>query len=260
VRRGGTTGVNGSTVNGRCGPAVRIPLVVISPYAKQNYVDHTLIDQSSVVRFIEDNWLGGQRIGGGSFDAVAGDLATCSTSRRSRTRRRCISIRRRAPRERGAGDLTVPHDRSAGASRAGRPFQAPPRAAPDFDPQHDSSSRVPSPTRPAPPRRAPHPRAAPRGLRARRGRARLRRVRDRVSGPGAGRDRRGRRDWTGANPHPVVLQRPPCSRCPRSRSSGALFFDPSLSASGKQSCASCHSPDHAYGRRTRSTCSPAASR
>ncbi|WP_080709814.1 cytochrome-c peroxidase [Cupriavidus metallidurans] len=26
-----------------------------------------------------------------------------------------------------------------------------------------------------------------------------------------------------------------------------LFFDPALSASGKQSCASCHSPDHAYG-------------
>nr|WP_254898565.1 cytochrome c peroxidase [Paraburkholderia atlantica] len=25
------------------------------------------------------------------------------------------------------------------------------------------------------------------------------------------------------------------------------FFDPSLSASGRQSCASCHSPDHAYG-------------
>ncbi|WP_230414023.1 cytochrome-c peroxidase [Collimonas silvisoli] len=26
-----------------------------------------------------------------------------------------------------------------------------------------------------------------------------------------------------------------------------LFFDPSLSASGKMSCATCHSPDHAYG-------------
>ncbi|NIE59098.1 MULTISPECIES: alkaline phosphatase family protein [unclassified Burkholderia] len=71
---GGTTGVNGATVNGRCGPGVRIPLIVISPYAKQNYVDHTMLDQASVVRFIEDNWLGGQRIGGGSFDATAGDL------------------------------------------------------------------------------------------------------------------------------------------------------------------------------------------
>jgi phospholipase C len=27
-----------------------------------------------VVRFIEDNWLGGQRIGGGSFDASAGSI------------------------------------------------------------------------------------------------------------------------------------------------------------------------------------------
>ncbi|RQS76823.1 phospholipase [Burkholderia sp. Bp8963] len=67
-------GVNGQPVNGRCGPGVRIPLVVISPYAKQNYVDHTMVDQASVVRFIEDNWLGSQRIGGGSFDASAGDL------------------------------------------------------------------------------------------------------------------------------------------------------------------------------------------
>lgn len=53
-RRAGA-GVNGQPVNGRCGPGVRIPLVVISPYAKQNYVDHTMIAQASVVRFIEDN-------------------------------------------------------------------------------------------------------------------------------------------------------------------------------------------------------------
>ncbi len=32
-----------------------------------------MTDQSSIVRFIEDNWLGGQRITG-SFDAVAGPL------------------------------------------------------------------------------------------------------------------------------------------------------------------------------------------
>ncbi|EIP87031.1 phosphoesterase family protein [Burkholderia humptydooensis MSMB43] len=69
-----TTGVAGAPVNGRCGPGTRIPFVVVSPWAKQNYVSHTLIDQASVVRFIEDNWLGGQRIGGGSFDATAGDM------------------------------------------------------------------------------------------------------------------------------------------------------------------------------------------
>jgi phospholipase C len=38
-------------------------------------VDHTLITQASVLRFIEDNWLGGKRLGGGSFDATAGSIA-----------------------------------------------------------------------------------------------------------------------------------------------------------------------------------------
>jgi phospholipase C len=60
---------------GRCGYGTRIPLLVLSPYAKKNYVDHTLTDQSSVLKFIEDNWLGGQRIQtGGSFDTIAGAL------------------------------------------------------------------------------------------------------------------------------------------------------------------------------------------
>jgi len=30
-------------------------MMVISPYAKPNFVDHTLTDQSSIIRFIEDN-------------------------------------------------------------------------------------------------------------------------------------------------------------------------------------------------------------
>lgn len=59
---------------GRCGYGPRLPFLVVSPYAKPNFVDHTITDQSSVVRFIEDNWLNGQRIGQGSFDAVAGTL------------------------------------------------------------------------------------------------------------------------------------------------------------------------------------------
>jgi phospholipase C len=48
-------------------------LLLISPYAKRNYVDHTLTDQSSILRFIEDNWVAGQRIEG-SFDSRAGSL------------------------------------------------------------------------------------------------------------------------------------------------------------------------------------------
>jgi phospholipase C len=69
------TGVKGAGgVNGRCGPGPRQPFLVISPWARQNYVDHTLITQASVLRFIEDNWLGGERLGGGSFDAGAGTI------------------------------------------------------------------------------------------------------------------------------------------------------------------------------------------
>jgi phospholipase C len=67
-------GLNGTPVNGRCGPGTRIPFLVISPYAKQNYVSHDRISQASVVRFIEDNWLKGERLGGGSFDATAGSI------------------------------------------------------------------------------------------------------------------------------------------------------------------------------------------
>jgi phospholipase C len=60
---------------GRCGYGTRMPLLVISPFAKRNFVDHTLTDQSSVLRFIEDNWLSGERIQpGGSFDTIAGRL------------------------------------------------------------------------------------------------------------------------------------------------------------------------------------------
>jgi phospholipase C len=63
----------GLPVNGRCGPGVRTPLLVISPWAKANYVDHTFTIQTSITRFIEDNWNLG-RIGGGSFDAIANPI------------------------------------------------------------------------------------------------------------------------------------------------------------------------------------------
>lgn len=61
------------TAQDRAGYGPRLPLLVVSPYVKQNYVDHTLTDQSSILKFIEDNWNLG-RIGNGSFDAVAGSL------------------------------------------------------------------------------------------------------------------------------------------------------------------------------------------
>jgi phospholipase C len=57
----------------RCGYGPRLPLLAISPFAKRNAIDHTLTDQSSIVRFIEDNW-GLGRIGDQSFDAIAGSI------------------------------------------------------------------------------------------------------------------------------------------------------------------------------------------
>lgn len=55
-------------------------------------------------------------------------------------------------------------------------------------------------------------------------------------------------DITGANPRPVVLHVPPNQPLSAVALLGKqIFNDPSLSASGKQSCASCHSPDRAYG-------------
>ena len=66
----GTTYLYGE--QGRCGYGPRLPLLVISPYSKQNFVDHTLTDQSSILKFIEDNWQLGQIPG--SFANVAGSL------------------------------------------------------------------------------------------------------------------------------------------------------------------------------------------
>jgi phospholipase C len=58
----------------RCGYGSRQPLLLLSPYAKRNAVDHTPTTQASILRFVEDNWLESQRIGDASFDATAGSL------------------------------------------------------------------------------------------------------------------------------------------------------------------------------------------
>jgi phospholipase C len=57
----------------RCGYGPRQPLQVISPWSKENYVDHQVTDQTSALRFIEENWHLGQ-IGNQSFDAKSGSL------------------------------------------------------------------------------------------------------------------------------------------------------------------------------------------
>jgi cytochrome c peroxidase len=52
----------------------------------------------------------------------------------------------------------------------------------------------------------------------------------------------------GENPNPVHLIRPRVAPFSAMAKLGRdLFFDASLSSSGQMSCASCHSPDHAYG-------------
>jgi len=61
------------SANDRCGYSQRLPLVVISPYTRDNYVSSNLTDTASVVKFIEDNWLHGESIPG-SFDSSSGSL------------------------------------------------------------------------------------------------------------------------------------------------------------------------------------------
>ena len=70
-------GPNGvAHAQGRCGYGVRLPMMVISPWSKPNFVDHTQLDQTSIIRFVEDNWLNQQRIGSGSYDALANSIAS----------------------------------------------------------------------------------------------------------------------------------------------------------------------------------------
>jgi len=73
---GALPGINPATqhAQGRCGYGPRLPLLVISPWARRNFVDHAISDQSSILRFVEDNWLGAQRIGAGSFDTIANPI------------------------------------------------------------------------------------------------------------------------------------------------------------------------------------------
>jgi len=66
---------------GRCGYGPRIPLLVISPWAKVNFVDHSVTDQTSILRFIEDIWDLGW-IGDQSFDERAGSLMNMFDFRR----------------------------------------------------------------------------------------------------------------------------------------------------------------------------------
>jgi phospholipase C len=63
----------GQPEQGKCGVGPRLPFLVISPWARPNWVDNTFTDQSSVVRFIENNWHL-PALGNGAADAAAGSI------------------------------------------------------------------------------------------------------------------------------------------------------------------------------------------
>ncbi len=44
------------------GYGLRVPSMVISPYAKRGYVDHQTLSFDAYLKFIEDDFLGGQRL------------------------------------------------------------------------------------------------------------------------------------------------------------------------------------------------------
>jgi phospholipase C len=44
------------------GYGLRVPALVISPYAKQGYIDHQILSQDAYLKFIEDDFLHGRRI------------------------------------------------------------------------------------------------------------------------------------------------------------------------------------------------------
>jgi len=69
-------GVDASNAHaqGRCGFGPRLPMLAISPWARVNFVDHSLTNQASIITFIEDNWLHGKRLGKGSFDGISSSI------------------------------------------------------------------------------------------------------------------------------------------------------------------------------------------
>jgi phospholipase C len=75
------TGTPAGGFQDRCGYGPRLPFLLISPFARTNYVSSSLADQTSILAFVENNWLHGARIGNGSFDALAGSLGNMFTFR-----------------------------------------------------------------------------------------------------------------------------------------------------------------------------------
>ena len=58
------------------GPGTRIPAIVISPFAKRGFVDHTVYDTTSILKFIETRH---GLVPLGDRDAAAADLSNALT-------------------------------------------------------------------------------------------------------------------------------------------------------------------------------------
>ncbi|GLY87314.1 phospholipase C [Actinoallomurus iriomotensis] len=80
----------------RCGPSQRLPLLAISPYSRVNHVDHSYAEQTSILRFIEDNWRVG-RIGDASMDVRAGGVGGLLDFRHARAGRLILDPKTGAP-------------------------------------------------------------------------------------------------------------------------------------------------------------------
>lgn len=61
------------------GDGPRIPMMVVSPYAKHGFVDHTYNDHASILKFIEKNW-GLSPLSSRSFDNLPNPIASTSNA------------------------------------------------------------------------------------------------------------------------------------------------------------------------------------
>jgi len=58
-------------VKDRWGPGLRVPAIIVSPYAKKGFIDHTEYDTTSILKFIETRWNPAPL---GTRDAAVNDL------------------------------------------------------------------------------------------------------------------------------------------------------------------------------------------
>jgi phospholipase C len=85
-RPGGKSNPSLPPLVGRCGYGPRLPMLLLSPWATPNSVDSHVMSTDAILRFIEDRFANRRRIGHGSLDVVAGNLADVFNVSRPRLR------------------------------------------------------------------------------------------------------------------------------------------------------------------------------